>query len=305
MRYTQLIEKNFQVLSTSGDEVLCICPWHDDKSGHLYVNGVKGLYLCMSCGAKGSFESKTGQTKWQLPPVDVADVRERLRRVTATKQPQRYHPEGWLRQYAVPHDYWTAQRGFSQATVARYGLGYDVFTDRVTLPLRDMHGQILGVTMRRLDDGKPKYSHPKGFPIGRHLYGAWLLKGVKTVAITEGQVDSIQCDSARIPAVSTMGARITRDQVKVLQRLGVQKVVMMYDNDHAGLRGTASAYEMLQGSGISFTAGWYRDYWVSRDDEGLLRPVKDPDQLNADRLRKMYHSAVNILDWISRTGFTG
>lgn len=285
MRFAQVIEKNFTVTSKSGTEWLCMCPWHGDTSqGHLYINVNKGLYLCMSCGAKGHLD-KLGVA---MPQTGTQDVRERLRAMQKPVREQHYYPEKWLDQFDLPHPYWTMERGLPTSVVKQFRLGFDPFSNRLTLPLRDMYGRVLGTTYRRLDDGTPKYLHPKGFPIGRHLYGAWLLDEQRKVALVEGQVDAVRCWSARVPALSMMGSRLTRDQVRVLKRLGVDSVVLMLDNDKAGIKGTLSVYEMLQGSGIRVQAGWYRDYWFG---------VKDPDGLTPQRVRKMFHSAVPMDKW--------
>lgn len=290
-RYLKFVERTFKTTGRSGDEVQCVCPWHRDSApGHLYVNVVKGLYLCFSCGASGHVE-KDGA---ELPPVTTGELREKIQAMRAPRQEQRLYPEGWLSQFDVPHPYWTTARGLPSDIVNMFRLGYDPFSNRVTLPLRDMHGRILGVTYRRLDDVKPKYRHPKKFPIGKHLYGAWLLTDQRKVALVEGQVDAIRCWSERVPALAMMGARLTHDQVKVLQHLNIRTVVTMTDNDESGRKAVANIYMALQGTGIRQLVGWYRPYW---------RNVKDPDNLTGDRLRKMYHGAMPILDWIEATGY--
>jgi DNA primase len=53
--------------------------------------------------------------------------------------------------------------------VKQFRLGYDPFSNRMTLPVRDHRGRILGVSYRRLDDQRPKYLDPKGYPKGRYL----------------------------------------------------------------------------------------------------------------------------------------
>lgn len=305
MRFLPVIEKNFQVVSRGTEEILCICPWHADSSGHLYINARKGLYLCMSCGAKGSLEKtdKSGQRDFVIPTLDTADVRDRLRRITKREKTVHYYPEGWLRKFDVPHDYWTKQRGLDPAVVQRWRLGYDPFSDRVTIPMRTMHGQIIGVSYRRLDGGSPKYFDPPGYAKGKHLYGAWnLAPDVRTLAVAEGQIDVISVDAARVPCVGTMGSRMTHDQVRVLQHLGIRKVVALYDNDNAGRKAVVQTYEALRGSGIQYVAGWYRPYWMEQTESGM-KPIKDPDGLSPSRIRKMYHSALPILDWIERVGY--
>lgn len=289
MKYEQSIRDTFVVTSVSGDEFLCMCPWHQDTSqGHLYVNGMKGLYLCMSCGAKGRLEDLS------LPRIVVGtdDVRERIKRHRKGPPEPRYYPETWLTQYDFEHPYWSDDRGLPDSTIKRFRLGYDPMTNRCTIPLRDQRSRILGVTFRRLDDGKPKYLDPKGYPKGRHLYAAWTLPAdQRTVALVEGPADAHQCWAARVPALALMGARITRDQIKVLQRLHIRNVVLMLDNDASGIRGTVQIHEMMKGSGIRVKSGWYRDYWFN---------VKDPGDLSYARLRKMYHSAVPLQEWADK-----
>lgn len=285
--YRLMAEQSFQVISKSDKEWGCVCPWCGAGAAGskvvFYVNVIRGWYICFKCHEKGHMNDLGA-----VPNQTTSGLRERLKVVKAPPKEQKFYPESWLKQYDMPSDYWTVQRGLSDATVARFGLGFDPFTNRATLPLRDMHGRILGVTFRNLDpDARPKYLHPKGFPVGRHLYGAWLLDGQKKVALVEGQVDAASCWQDRVPALGLMGSRVTKDQIKVLQRMGVTTVVLMLDNDNAGVRGTVQIVEDLKGSGIRVLCGWYRPYWS----------VKDPDSLKPDRKRKMFHSAVTPVEW--------
>lgn len=290
MRYESAIRSYFKVSSVSGDEFLCHCPFHEDTSeGHLYANGRRGLYICFSCGAKGSLDNLSiGRVV-----VGSDDVREKIDRFRnrAKMYDVKTYPESWLSQFDVPHPYWVEERELPEGAVDLFRLGYDPFSNRCTIPLRDMHGRILGVTYRRLDDGKPKYLEPKTYKKGKHLYGAWLLEDERKVALVEGQVDAIRGWSFGVPTLSPMGARITKDQIKVLQHKHVRTVVLMFDNDSAGTKGILSALESFAGSGIRVLVGWYRDYWYG---------VKDPDALSRTRYRKMFHSAIPATAWAER-----
>lgn len=283
--YRQMVEARWEVVLKSDKEWTCVCEWCGTTGGKptLYVNVIRGLYVCFKCHEKGRLDDLG-----EVPNQTTQGLRERLKIVKTPPKEQKFYPETWLKQYDMPTDYWTVKRGLNPSVVAQFGLGFDPFSGRVTLPLRDMHGRVLGVTFRNLDpDARPKYLHPKGFPVGRHLYGAWLLSGQKKVALVEGQVDAVSCWQDRVPALALMGSRITRDQIKTLQRLGITTVVLMLDNDNAGVRGTVDIVEALKGSGIRVQCGWYRPYWN----------VKDPDSLKPDRKRKMYHSAVTPQEW--------
>ena len=41
-------------LTGSGDELKGRCPFHDDKTPSLSVNGAKGVWHCFGCGASGN-----------------------------------------------------------------------------------------------------------------------------------------------------------------------------------------------------------------------------------------------------------
>ena len=266
-----------------------MCPWHTDTSnGHLYINSEYGKYICFSCGAKGSLD----RSGFKLPAISTSHVRDRLMAVKEPKSETKFYPDEWLTQFDfVPTDYWSVVRGYDAATIARFRLGYDFTTDRATLPQWDVYGRLLGVTYRSFDKYGPKYLHPDGFKVGHHLYGAWLVTNQTQVALVEGQPDSITGWSARIPALGLMRSDITQHQVKLLQHMGIRSVVLMLDNDEAGIKGTIRTYESLRNSGIRVRAGWYRPYWNAKDPDELRKP---------DRLRKMYHSAVSIYEWADR-----
>jgi DNA primase len=278
-RYGTLIESSFRVVSHHGAEVLCWCKWHEGTSPKLYVNEDTGLYYCQRCGAKGSLSSDS------LPPVDLKDIRKRLRLIGQVEALKVYH-EAWLDQFDFPHDFWKT-RGFTAEIIDRFRLGYDPVTDCATIPLRDSHGRILGVVRRKLDGSKPKYVFPKGFKSGRDLFGSYLVRRRHgRLALVEGPLDAIACWDARIPAVALHGARITADQVKLLKILGVHTVVCMTDNDYAGREAILSIKGGLNGTSVLI--GIYQPTWFN----SLGRPAKDPGELSKGRRRTMYLGAV-------------
>lgn len=308
MRYQSVIEANFDVVSASGEEFLCRCPWHQDGSKpNLYINAVRGCYVCHSCGAKGHLAKLH-----DLPPISVTDLKEKIGRLGEVPTPPVYYPEGWLKQYDFPHEYWQ-QRGITPGSIKRFNLGYDPFSNNLTIPLRDVHNRIMGVIQRVTDNSKPKYRYPKGFPIGRHLFAAWMVrKRHPRLAIVEGSLDAIACWDARIPAVGLLGSRLTKDQAAILGHLGTRHVVLMLDNDAAGrgwpqdapdprtgrprpAAGLWQVHDALVGSGILVSVGWYRSYWSD----------KDPAALKPDRRRKMFHSALSWRQWCESQGNLG
>lgn len=278
------IEQQFEVRSVSGDEFCCLCPWHDDSEGKLYINSRTGLYICFggSCGAKGKLDGCQ-----PLPPEQrTQTLRAKLESVRAKADGPdvRIYPEEWLNQF-VQHPYWTDVRRFSPQTISRFDLGYDPLSDRLTIPIRSAKGSVLGVVYRRLDNAKPKYLHPKGFQTGKHLFAAHLAGRHKKVAVVEGPLDAVACWDAGVPALATYGARLTDGQAKLLRWLGVQHVVVMTDNDAAG---RAAAYSVKSGlKGVGVLVGEYEPHWSA----------KDPGDLSKVKRKQMYHTAVPFHVW--------
>ena len=282
-RYEPFVTKHFQVASVNGDEMTVLCPFHDDTHPSLSINVAKGVYVCWSCGESGTMARLAEAIGSGLIDLGVStdQIRSRLVKNRPSRQ-VRYLPETALERYDFAHPFWTETRGFSESAVEGFRLGYDMETNRVTIPLRDEQGRLLGVSFRRLDDERPKYMDPPNFRKGKGFYGAWKLRyGQRKVALVEGPLDAVACWDARIPALAMMGGRLTRDQVRLLRILGITTVVTMCDNDAAGHKAVRLIQSMLHGQGIRVMVGSYRPYWRA----------KDPGELSSDRRRKMYFSA--------------
>jgi len=265
MSYLDLATAKFgDVLGESGDEVRFRCPWHGGSN--LYCNVETGLYLCFggSCGAKG-----------RLDHVDMDDeigaLRAKLKRIEHPEAaaPVQTYDESWLRQFNKGHPYWTTIRKFKQTTVKRFDLGFDPQTNRLTIPIRDSQGRLLGAIYRSLGNERPKYLHPHGFRTGRHLYGAHLVNDRTKVALVEGPLDAVACWDARVPALAVHGSRLTEEQAHLLRWLGIDTVVPFFDRDTAGRRAATRVREIL--SDMIVLHGTYQPSWSGKDP-GELRP---------------------------------
>lgn len=280
MRYERVIQQHFDVKSVSGDEFVCVCPWHSSTGTkpHLYINAVKGVFSCKACGKKGHLKNIMAE----MPRPTGQDITDRLTRIAESKNvtPQRVYPETWLTRFDFPHRYWES-RGFSEDVIRDFQLGYDPMMDRVTIPMRDEHGNLLGVVQRVLTNEQPRYRYPKGYPIGKSLFGSWMVGDNKKVALVEGTLDAVACWDARVPALAMLGSRLSADQRSLLLRLGITTVVIFTDDDKPGWEAIAQIHEALHGSGITQRVVKYRSYWSA----------KDPGELTPQQRRKAYHSA--------------
>jgi DNA primase len=125
----------------------------------------------------------------------------------------------------------------------RQGGHYDRFRKRITFPIRDQRGRVLGFGARAMsDDQKPKYlNSPEGeiYKKSETLYGIDLARSpiarAQRVIVVEGYTDVIALHQAGIEeTVAIMGTAITPEQLGMLAKAGPEKVVLALDADRAG-----------------------------------------------------------------------
>ena len=124
------------------------------------------------------------------------------------------------------------------------GSAYDRFRGRITFPIRDARGRLIGFGARALGaTQQPKYlNSPETelFDKGRSLYNIGpareaVARGAPLV-VAEGYMDVIALAEAGFAgAVAPLGTAITEEQLRMLWRLSPEPVVAL-DGDAAGLR---------------------------------------------------------------------
>jgi len=139
------------------------------------------------------------------------------------------------------------------------GRVYDRFRGRITFPLADARGRVLGFGARRLgaSDRGPKYlntGESELFHKGRIVYGADLARApagkAGEVVVCEGYTDVIALRQAGVPnAVAIMGTALTEDQVTELRRLAPVAHLAL-DADDAGQEAMLRAAGVAAGKGL-------------------------------------------------------
>ncbi|MFN6934578.1 MAG: DNA primase [Tsuneonella sp.] len=128
---------------------------------------------------------------------------------------------------------------------------YDRFRDRLTMPIHDPRGRVIGFAARILDADKkdaPKYINSPDTPLfdkGRTLFnldraGPASRKSARLVVV-EGQMDVVAMAAAGFEdAVAPMGTALTERQLELLWRL-VDAPIVCFDGDNAGQRAAMRA----------------------------------------------------------------
>lgn len=260
--FENMAESHLDIVSRSGSEWMCACPYCG-RASSLQFNVVKGLFNCFACSTGGTAKKLIQYVggAYHQPGVSLDALQEELRRAFLPPEETRILPESFLRRFGgKPHEYWTKVRGFSDATIQEWSLGYDPLgprlgTERIgpscTIPYRDHQGGLLGVFHRRLGDGFPRYIYPRGFDRVGSLFGSWHLfrePGPEAVVLVEGSLDAISVrGKSGHPSVAQYGSTISRLQVRLLRRSGIREVTLFYDYDPAGIKATRQGSQELDG----------------------------------------------------------
>ncbi|VCU71250.1 DNA primase [Pigmentiphaga humi] len=179
------------------------------------------------------------------------------------------------------------------------GRRYDRFRERVTFPIRNARGHLIGFGGRIIGKGEPKYLNSPETPIfskGSELYGLWearqAIRKEGLVVVVEGYMDVVALAQSGIEcAVATLGTATTAVHVQKLLRAS-DSVVFSFDGDKAGRKAAWRALEACLP--------------LLRDDISIrflfLPDDHDPDsfvrEYGADSFRKALREAMSLSQFL-------
>lgn len=174
---------------------------------------------------------------------------------------------------------------------------YDTFINRIIFPIHDLNGEVVGFTGRTYlpDSLPPKYLNSKEtviFKKGNILFNyhraASAIRLEKKLIIVEGNMDAIRMYVNGIKnTIALMGTSLTTFQIKEIKKMRVP-VILMLDNDEAGLTATYQVGELLEKENISVN--------VVR-----LSGEKDPDDYiiknGIEQIKENIKNAISFLEF--------
>ena len=298
----------------SGDSnVLAKCPFHKDRTPSFAINIKNGKWICYGgCGAGylGSFLSRVGKSRRQIDSIITpirdqidANIQKHIRR-TAT----RFRTDLFRGEHILPeallgiYDFCPAQlvaAGFNPTLLRQYEIGYDRKLERITFPIRDLYGNLVGISGRTEfgfgnrykfyttgfitdngyvpgDFGENFDEVYKGYTFdkSRYLWNAdrvitWLIEADTDtpLIITEGFKACLWLiQSGFSTTVATMGSSISATQVSLVQRVQ-NPVIIFFDNDEAGRRGAQKAKRLIAKSNHKTHVVEYTNSTVNQPDD--------------------------------------
>lgn len=261
-----MTEAGCTMIKPSGENLISLCPFHEDHHRSFSMNTQTGKYICFSesCGEYGGvlsfllnacdytfkrakkaairFGALTEQAKYDDVSVDLPAWGARRKIILEDTVMEEKH----LGLYDFCPTY-MVQRGFDKKTLREWEVGFDYEANRVTIPVRDHMGRLVGMTKRAIDDAWPKYLH-LNFKKSKILYGEHKSSNRVPVWVGEGQIDALALWSLLgVNVVSTMGARVGNEQIQRLKQY--PKVILAFDNDDDGVSATLRTGDVLTAAG--------------------------------------------------------
>ena len=259
-----------QFFKLSGTGIQVQCPFHaegHEKHGSCYINLNNenidyGVFHCFTCGERGGFGKFVGAcfnrdqsfgNRWLLENYSSEEITssastlEKIILKPKEKKEEIYLDESILDLFESYHPYMT-QRKLDQNTIKEFEIKYDPETKSIVFPVRDINGNLVGLTKRSVE-GK-KFYIDRGLD-KKNVYLLNKAKTYKQVIVCESQLDSLLSWQYGFPAVALFGAGTTYEQIEVLRNTDIIGFVLMYDNDPAGRKGAEKFKRLMKNKFIT------------------------------------------------------
>ncbi|MBW7944510.1 DNA primase [Patescibacteria group bacterium] len=181
------------------------------------------------------------------------------------------------------------------------GRSYDRFRDRIMFPLTDHRGRVVGFSGRVLDPAvkEAKYINTPETMLyhkSQLLFGySQLYQEIRKeneVVVVEGEFDVISSAQAHVNnVVAVKGSALTEEHMRLLSRT-VERVLLCFDTDSAGIEATRRAIAVAKPFGIELRVLDFGDH-----------AQKDPDELartNPQLWRQIAKSSVSVYEFLMR-----
>lgn len=212
---------------------------HNTPSGE--VDKESGLFYCFSCKTSASLVNlvikASGASYFEALRIigdDECDVSKLVDELAEDKEIapfdqsvlDRLHSSVW----GVGSEYFYS-RHITDESIVKFELGYSVKQSMVTVPIHSPNGVPWGFVGRSIE-GK-RFKNNRGLNKSLTLFNIHRVWTSSRVFVVESSFDAIRLDQVGIPAVATLGAGVSVEQLNLLRR-SFDDIVLIPDGDQAG-----------------------------------------------------------------------
>lgn len=274
---------------------------HGDINPSARMNLNTALWVCHSCGKRGnaisflSWYKKIPQTEARRLleeryggelTAPIEDLTSEVKRIMNENDYEnlledfpkfKLPSESWIDEFKIDwfagtdreghyglHTEYMLDRGFREDILDKWQIGYDSYTDRITIPIRNEIGTLVGFKGRQYKDNPayPRYlilgdsvGKPAHYGFDRYMKSAYVF-GLNIIPedrhfnkydapiLVEGELNVIAMDQHGYYALGIAGSEFSDLQAQLIIRI-YNKITIYFDNDEAGRKGTRRVVEML------------------------------------------------------------
>jgi len=251
---TDLLDSMNLTWKDSGqDFILCQCmsPDHNDSNPSMFIQTEIAYGRCQGCGYQ-VFPEVFIKDESSLESHKLLSGYHQIKKKLELEELVEGSDTFYLPQ--VSDEELTEYRGLTKKIIDAAGMyKCDVgrYENRIIFPFYSKNGALRGYTSRWLGDvpnsSFPKYIHSKGIRTSDFiLYGELIYKlglDASELVVTEGNMDALILIQNGIAATPSLGFRSPSDLwvIEAIQ-LGVEKVVLAWDNDEPGIKNMKKLY---------------------------------------------------------------
>jgi DNA primase len=315
--------------AASSSYVMIRCPFHgggSEKTPSCSVSRERPVFYCHGCHESGhisrlfrhlgtprelidTFLSEAGMTASTSAAKTSSKVGGKLITGVDPFRGQFVLDDDVLDAYRLA-PYALLDAGFRMTTLRHFEVGYDGENFRITFPLRNLYGELVGISGRTLlenDDSVPRYKIYAKELISRKdifvpptytmnavkeaiLWHAHIIRPVlqregDTIIVTEGFRAAMWVwQAGHKNVVALVGSSLGEYHAEILATYA-KNVILFLDNNEAGRRGTYYAAARVEKKGLIPTVAKYPD------------DRQQPDHLDPDEVTEALSGATTFREW--------
>lgn len=221
---------------------------HDDNHPSWSMNAESGLWICFSCGARGTLSmlvNELSDGKVDSLGVQRLLIDHGMQRLLSPKVDKevehQFVPEEFF-SFKRVSDNRCNSRNLDPDLVFAYGVRWNPITKAWAIPIFDISGLLQGWQEKKVGHVR---NYPIGVEKGSTLFGIERFRS-RTAILVESPLDVIRFAGvfSRPQALASFGAQISTQQLRLLTSVADTLIVAM-DNDNAGKEANKRIYRNI------------------------------------------------------------
>lgn len=250
------VEKGYlKKIRNSKNGVQTCCPFHNEKNPSMGVRN-DGVFHCFACKKKGfiteliEFTTQENAFDWLIKNVKHEKDKINLQYRKYSDKNIKTHETIQIQQndivYYHPRAYqYLNWRGIPNQTIDMFEIGYNPKRDSIIFPIKNYNGITVGWQERSINN-KSFYNNFKKNSLFAVDKVYEYLKKISYITIVESIIDCMILWAYGIPAVATLGANVTNEQIEILKNIPIYTFILAFDNDDAGEKATKTVGKKIR-----------------------------------------------------------